>query len=105
MSDNLFTLEHVHIALSHYTISYENGLYPYSSVYWCTEQVAKLTDAEREAALFKLSVWDLIYSPIEAIKELCKPGSDVWNYSIIETLANSSKNDLLVGACAIWDGD
>ncbi|CDG20539.1 protein of unknown function [Xenorhabdus poinarii G6] len=104
MSDDLFTLEHVHAALNHYTINHgiENGLYPYSPAYWCVEQVAKLTDAEREAALFGLSVWDVIDYPAITVKKLCQPGSDVWNYSIAEMLTNSSKNDLLVSACAIW---
>ncbi|WP_237386105.1 hypothetical protein [Xenorhabdus sp. Sc-CR9] len=104
MSDDLFTLEHVHAALNHYTINHgiENGLYPYSPAYWCVEQVAQLTDAEREAALFRLSVWDLINMPAVTVKELCKPGSDVWNYSIIATSADNSKNELLVSACAIW---
>ncbi|MDE9483680.1 hypothetical protein [Xenorhabdus bovienii] len=104
MSDELFILDNVNAALKYYSMGngIENGLYPHSPAYWCSEQVAKLTDAEREAALFGLSVWDVIYCPVRAIDELCKPGSDVWNYSIAEMLTNSSKNDLLVSACAIW---
>ncbi|MDE1479257.1 hypothetical protein KKJ25_00605 [Xenorhabdus bovienii] len=104
MSDELFILDNVNAALNHYSMGngIENGLYPHSPAYWCSEQVAKLTDAEREAALFRLSVWDVIYCPVRAIDELRKPGSDVWNYSIAEMLTDSSKNDLLVSACAIW---
>ncbi|BET97454.1 hypothetical protein [Xenorhabdus taiwanensis] len=104
MSDDIFILENVNAALKHYSIGngIENGLYPHSPAYWCAEQVGKLTNDERKAALFRLSVWDLIDYPAITVKKLCQPGSDVWHYSIVETLADNNKNELLVSACAIW---
>ncbi|PHM22458.1 hypothetical protein [Xenorhabdus ehlersii] len=104
MSDDIFILENVNAALKHYSIGngIENGLYPHSPAYWCAEQVSKLTDDERKEALFRLSVWDLIDVATVTIKKLCQSGSDAWHYSIVETLADNSKNDLLVSACAIW---
>ncbi|MGJ0626663.1 hypothetical protein [Xenorhabdus bovienii] len=104
MSDELFILDNVNAALNYYDMGrgVENGLYPHSPAYWCSEQVAKLTDAEREAALFRLSVWDMFDSPAITVKKLCQPGSDVWHYSIIDILQTNGKNELLVSACAIW---
>ncbi|WP_340613577.1 hypothetical protein [Xenorhabdus thailandensis] len=104
MSDDIFILENVNAALKHYSIGngIENGLYPHSPAYWCAEQVSKLTNDERKEALFRLSVWDLIDVATVTIKKLCQPGSDAWQYSIVEMLADNGKNDLLVSACAIW---
>ncbi|MBD1228587.1 hypothetical protein [Xenorhabdus griffiniae] len=104
MSDELFIIENVNAALDYYNMGrgMEDGLYPHSPAYWCAGQVANLTDAEREASLSRLDIWDMLYGPVSYIKELCQPGSDVWRYFIVDTSINSTKNDLLVSACAIW---
>ncbi|TKI06795.1 hypothetical protein [Martelella alba] len=93
-SDDIFTLENVHMALSAYSYEQQHD----EPIGWCIEHVQTLTDVQICVALSAVDALDLIYPSPEIIRELGTPTSETWQF--ITTVA-ASPTDLAVAAVAL----
>lgn len=103
MQYDLFTLENVNKAKVLFSPHSEDDIYltHLSSAHWCIHQLSTLSEDDIEQALYYLSVWDIVYEPIDSILELIKVDSGVWRYCIAAPLFDGNKKIPIVGACAV----
>ncbi|WP_143354760.1 MULTISPECIES: hypothetical protein [unclassified Erwinia] len=93
-SDDIFTLDNIHTALSAYDYEQQHD----EPIGWCIEHIQALTDVQICVSLSTVDALDLIYPSPEIIRELGNPTSETWQF--INTMA-TSPTDLAVSAVAL----